>query len=98
MNTLNQPGKKTSCEQKVIFQDFNGKTVVDLRCSGAHWDCMWLMHRTGGDFSMGRARERGKERKSLLFLVFIVLIVVLLFFFVVAVKELVEMLLEVVWF
>lgn len=48
---------------------------------------------------MGRARERERVLHIfLLFLVFIILIVVLLFFFVVAVKELVEMLLEVVWF
>lgn len=60
ISTLYKPGKKTpNCKQNVIFQDLNGKTVVTLQYRGAHWDCMWLMHRIGGDFSMGRARKLG---------------------------------------
>lgn len=83
-------------KKKVIFQDLNGKTVVALRCRGAHWDCMWLMHRIRGDFSI---RELGRVLHILLhFLLFFVLIIVLCFFFVVVVKELVEMLLEITWF
>lgn len=73
MNTSYKPGKKTPNlkKKKVIFQDLNGKTVVALRCHGAHWDCMWLMHRIRGDFSI---RELGRVLHILLlfFLLFFV--------------------------
>lgn len=46
---------------------------------------------------MGRAREWGRVLHILLLVLLFILIVVLLFF-VVAVKELVEMLLEIMWF
>lgn len=99
MSTLyTSQGRKLRTEQGVIFQDLNGKTAVALRCLGAHRDCMLLMHRIWGDFSKGRARELGRVLNILLlFLLLFVLIIVLRLFFVVAVKELVEMLLKIMW-
>lgn len=99
MSTLyTSQGRKLRTEQRVIFQDLNGKTAVALRCLAAHRDCMLLMHRIWGDFSKGRARELGRVLNILLlFLPLFVLIIVLRLFFVVAVKELVEMLLEIMW-
>lgn len=60
MNTSYKPGKKTpNCEQKIIFQDLNGKTVVALRCCGAHWDWMWLMHRIKGTLAWAEPGSGG---------------------------------------
>lgn len=100
-NTLKRDykaGKKTpNCKQKFIFQDLSRKTVVALRCRGAHRDCMRLMHRITWDFSIGWDRELGRVC-LLLVLLFFIPVIVLFFLVTVAVKELVEMLLEITWF
>lgn len=42
---------------KFIWKGLTGKTVVEVRCCGARRDCMWLMHRFKGNFSLEGARD-----------------------------------------
>lgn len=92
--TSYEPGQfAENLKEKFIFWSLAGKTVVEMRCHGAHRNCMWLMHRFKGNSGLDEARDL--ERVVLFGDSFTSSSSVLLFFLAVVVKELLKMLLEV---
>lgn len=60
-----KPGKSAGNLKHRFWKGSSGKTVVEVRCCGAHRGCMWLMHRYKGHFSLDGARGSGRLPSTL---------------------------------